>query len=225
MYWFKRNLVSKTEVSQMRKVLIAAAAVLLLAGVASAQVTYSFHCAGQGNMVKDSPVVYAGNIDTGDLAPGVWTMTIDDAGWPAVGDDAARWAHIFANYYTYDPGAFLWDGFFQQNMLYLEKTAIGTMTGDADMSLQIIDFNMNGIIDNNECFDGLSGAVIIIQDGTGAYAELCGNGTYNGSYFRDCAGTTEYMLDNVDFNMQLDLQDCAMSTEASTWSAVKGLFR
>ena len=75
----------------MRKVLIATAAVLLLAGVASAQVTYSFHCAGTGNMVKDSPVVYSGNIDTGDLAPGTWQMVVDDTGWPAVGDDAARW--------------------------------------------------------------------------------------------------------------------------------------
>jgi len=211
----------------MRKVLIATAAVLLLAGFASAApITYSFHCAGTGNMVKDSPVVYSGNIDTGDLAPGIWTMTIDDAGWPAVGDDAARWAYLYSTYYTYDPVGFLWDGFFQQNLLYLNKTATGVMNGDCDMSIQIIDFNMNGIIDGNECFDGLSGAVIIIQDGTGAYAQLCGNGTYNGSYFRDCAeASPTYMLDNVDFNMQLDLEDCAMGAEASTWGAVKGLFR
>ncbi len=210
----------------MRKVLIAAAAVMLLAGVASAQVTYSFHCAGTGNMVKDSPVVYAGNIDSGDLAPGVWTMTIDDTGWPAAGDDAARWAYIFANYYTYDAIGGLWDGFFQQNLLYLEKTGIGTMNGDADMSIQIIDYNGNGMIDGNECFDGLSGAVIIIEDGTGAFAQLCGNGTYNGSYFRDCTeANPTYMLDNVDFNMQLDLLDCGMSTEISTWSSVKSLFR
>jgi len=210
----------------MRKVLIATAAVLLLAGVASAQVTYSFYCVGTGNMVKDSPVVYSGNINTGDLAPGIWTITIDDAGWPAVGDDATRWAYIYTNYYVYDPVAFVWDGFFQQNLLYLEKTAIGTMNGDCDMSIQIVDFNMNGIIDGNECFDGLSGAVIIIEDGTGAYAQLCGNGTYNGSYFRDCDElSATYMLDNVDFNMQLDLVDCGMSAEASTWSAVKSLFR
>jgi hypothetical protein len=210
----------------MRKVLIATAAVLLLAGVASAQVTYSFHCAGTGNMVKDSPVVYSGNIDTGDLAPGIWTMMIDDAGWPAVGDDAARWAYIFANYYTWDPIGGLWAGEFEQNILYLEKTNIGAMNGDALMTISIIDYNGNGIIDENECFDGLSGAVIIIEDGTGAYAQLCGNGTYNGSYFRDCDElSATYMLDNVDFNMQLDLLDCGMSTEASTWSAVKGLFR
>ena len=210
----------------MRKVLIAAAAVMLLAGVASAQVTYSFHCAGTGNMVKDSPVVYSGNIDTGDLAPGTWEMVIDDIGWPAVGDDATRWSYLFANYYTWDPIGGLWAGEFNQNLLTLVKTGIGVMYGDCDMDINIIDYNGNGILDGNECFDGLSGAVIIIQDGTGAFAELCGNGTYNGTYFRDCnEASATYMLDNVDFNMQLDLQDCAMSTEASTWSAVKGLFR
>ena len=210
----------------MRKVLIATAAVLLLAGIASAQVTYSFHCGGTGNMVKDSPVIYSGNIDTGDLAPGTWTVTIPDAGWPSVGDDAARWAYIFANYYTYDPIACVWDGFFQQNPLRLEKTALGVMNGDCDMSIGIVDGNFNGVVDGSECFNGLSGAVIIIQDGTGIYAELCGNGTYNGAYFRDCDElSATYMLDAVDFNMQLDLQDCAMSADASTWSAVKNLFR
>jgi hypothetical protein len=210
----------------MRRILIVGVAVLICAGVAGAQeINYAFGCAGSGNMVKDSPVIYSGTIDTGDLAPGNWTMTIDDAGWPAVGDDAVRWAYIFANYYTYNPSLYVWDGFFQNNLLWLEKTATGTMTGDCDMSLQIIDMNRNGTIEPNECQDGLSGAVIIIEDGTGAYQQLCGDGTYNGSYFRDCVEGATYMLDNVSFNMQLDLIDCSMSTEASSWSAVKSLFK
>jgi len=42
---------------------------------------------------------------------------------------------------------------------------------------------------------------------------------------RDCDDqSATYMLDNVDFNMQLDLNECGMATDASTWGAVKSLF-
>jgi hypothetical protein len=201
------------------------AVALLVAGVAAAQVHYEFHCAGTGNMVQDSPVVYAGNIDGGDLAPGVWSITVNDAGWPPTSTPAARWDHIWLTYYVYDPGLMIWTGFFDNNILYLEKTGQGSMSGTCDMTFQIIDMNGNGIMDPEECMDGLSGAVIIIEDGTGIYAHLCGDGTYEGFYFRDCGvGSPTYMLDNVDFNMQLDLEDCGMSTQPATWSAVKALF-
>jgi hypothetical protein len=210
----------------MRKVFIVVAAVLLLAGVAGAQVHYEFHCTGTGNMVKDSPVVYTGPIDGGELAPGTWTMTIDDTDWPATGDDAVRWDYLWTNVYVYDPGLYIWTGLFDNNGLFLEKTGDGTMSGNCDMTFQIIDYNGNGTLEPDECFDGLSGAVIIIDDGTGIYAHLCGDGTYEGFYFRDCDPVSPtYMLDNVDFNMQLDLNDCGMSVDASTWGAVKGLFR
>jgi hypothetical protein len=210
----------------MRKVLISVAAVLLLVGVAGAQYHYEFHCAGMGNMVQESPVVYTGNIDGGDLAPGIWQITVPDAGWPGTGDWAARWDHIWATYYTYDGGSQVWTGFFDGNHLYLEKTGAGSMQGTCDMTFQIIDLNGNQIMDPEECMDGLSGAVIIIEDGTGIYAQLCGDGTYEGFWFRDCdTGSPTYMLDMVDFNMFLDLEECGMGTDASTWGAVKSLFR
>ena len=210
----------------MKKALVIAAATLLLVGVAHAQpFHYEFHCAGSGNMVKDSPVVYSGGIDGGDLAPGTWAITVPDAGWPAVGDDAVRWNYLWTTYYVYDGGPEIWTGHFDNNHIYLEKTGVGSMQGTCDMTFQIFDFNGNQILDPNECMDGFSGAVIIIEDGTGDYAELCGDGTYEGSYMRDCDDqSATYMLDNVDFNMQLDLNECGMATDASTWGAVKSLF-
>jgi hypothetical protein len=210
----------------MKKALVVVAVTLLLVGVAAADEHYEFHCYGSGNMAQDSPVIYSGNIDTGDLAPGTWTITVSDAGWPPTSDPVARWNYIFTNYYTYDGGQGIWTGFFDANNLFLDKTGQGTMTGSCDLTFQIIDMNGNGIIDPTECQDGLSGAVIIIDEGTGLYAELCGDGTYEGFYFRDCdEGSPDYMLDNVDFNMTLDCYECAMSADASSWSAVKGLFR
>jgi hypothetical protein len=210
----------------MKKVLVMFAVALLVAGVAYAQVHFEFHCTGSGNMVKTGdPVVYSGPIDGGDLAPGTWLMEVDDSGWPPVGDDAVRWDYIWINYYTYDPANFIWTGTFENNYLYLEKTSVGSMTGISDLNFQIIDMDMDGIVDPGECMDGLSGAVIIIQDGTGPYAQLCGQGTYEGFWFRDCDPVSPtYMFDNVDFNMQLDLDDCGMANSPSTWSAVKSLF-
>jgi hypothetical protein len=213
------------EVSQMKKALVLFGVTLMVAGVAYAQVHFDFHCTGTGNMVQDSPVLYAGPIDGGDLAPGTWLIDVDDAGWPATTNWAARWDYIWVNYYTYDPGAFIWTGTFENNYLYLEKTGVGSMTGISDINFQIIDMDGDGIVDPGECMDGLSGAVIIIQDGTGPYAQLCGQGTYEGFWMRDCDPVSPtYMLDNVDFNMQLDLDDCGMANSPSTWSAVKSLF-
>jgi hypothetical protein len=209
----------------MKRALILFAVVMMFAGVAYAQVHYEFHCAGTGNMVKDSPVVYTGPIDGGDLSPGTWSIQVTDDTWPPVGDDAVRWDYIFATYYTYDMGNGIWTGTVDNNSLYLEKDFTGTMLGVCDLTFQIIDFDGDGIVDPEECMDGLSGAVIIIREGTGAYAQLCGQGTYEGFYFRDCdTGSETYMLDNVDFTMQLDLQDCGMATSPSTWSAIKSLF-
>jgi hypothetical protein len=210
----------------MTKALIIVAATLLLVGVAGAQVHYEFHCVGTGNMVADSPPFYTGAIDGGDLAPGAWQMeVIEDGSWPSTADPAARWAYIWNTYYVYDPGLLIWTGVFNC-VLDLEKTGQGTMHGYCDLVFQVIDMNGNGVMDPEECMDGLSGAVIIIDDGTGIYAHLCGDGTYEGFYFRNCdTGSPSYMLDNVDFNMQLDLEDCAMGTEPATWSAVKNLFK
>lgn len=209
----------------MKKALVLFAVTLLVASVAYAQVHFEFHCTGSGNMVKNSPVVYSGAIDGGDLAPGTWFIDVDDGAWPPVGDDAVRWDHIWVEYYVYEPGAYIWTGTFDNNDLYLEKTGVGSMQGTCDLTFQIIDMDGDGIVDPEECMDGLSGAVIIIQDGTGPYAQLCGQGTYEGFYFRDCGvGSPTYMLDNVDFNMQLDLDDCGMANSPSTWSAVKSLF-
>lgn len=210
----------------MKKALVLIAVVLMFVSVAYAQVHYEFHCTGSGNMVKTGgPVVYGGQIDGGDLAPGTWFMEIDDSAWPPVGGDALRWDYIWVNYYVYNPGAFIWTGTFDNNYLFLEKTGTGSMQGTCDLTFQIIDMNGNGTLEPEECMDGLSGAVIIIQDGSGAYAHLCGQGTYEGFYFRDCiVANPTYMLDNVDINMQLDLEDCGMANSPSTWSAVKSLF-
>jgi hypothetical protein len=212
----------------MKKVLAAFVVVLLACGAASAFDEYDFNCDGTGNMVLASPVVYSGNIYNGDLNPGTWDITVPDAGWPGTGDPGARWLHIWTTYYVYDPGAYVWTGTFEECDIQLFHTGVGSMRGICDMTFQVQDWNENGILDYDECMDGLSGAVIIIHEGTGAYAELCGQGTYSGYYLRSCdlpESDPDYMGDFVDFRMALWLDECGMSTDQTTWGAVKALFR
>ena len=208
----------------MKKVLVMFAAAVLVAGTASAIVTYNFHCAGGGDMVNVSPPVYGSTISAGDLAPGIWTMTVDDAGWPAITNPAARWAFIWTNYYaiTYDGSN--WTGTFDAN-IYLEKTGYGSMVGVCDLTFQVTDWDKDGVLDPDECMNGFSGAVIIINEGEGDYADLCGNGSYSGYYMRTCEAGPAYMDDLVEFDMELDLDECAQGTEESTWGSVKALFR
>ncbi|MFZ1946522.1 MAG: hypothetical protein WAW06_03170 [bacterium] len=212
----------------MKKVLVAIAVVMLTCGVANAFVEYNFFCDGTGNMVKNSPVLYTGAISSGALAPGTWEMLICDTGWPSTADPVARWSYIWTTYYTYNPATWIWTGAFQMCDLYLVHTGAGSMRGTCSFNFQVQDFNKNGILDSDECMDGMSGAVIIIDEGTGNYAELCGNGSYSGFYLRACdlsPSDPDYMMDIVEFEMTLWLDECGMGTEETTWGAVKALFR
>jgi len=213
----------------MKKCFVFFAAAMLVAGMAFAYQTFTFHCDGFGNMVKASPPIYTGGITGPDCAPGTWTMTVPDAGWPGIGNSAARWAHIWSNYYAlhYDDFFCIWTGTFDAE-LDIVHTGVGTMNGVCDITFQILDGDCDQIMDPEECSDGLSGAVIIIHEGTGAYAELCGNGSYSGFYTRLCslpASDPSFMLDEVHFDMELLLDECGMGTDLSTWGAVKALFR
>jgi len=213
----------------MMKALVIALALMLVYGVAGAFTEYEFTCTGHGKMAVESPVLYHGTIIGGDLTPGTWTITIPDAGWPSISDPAARWAYIWDTYYApnYSPAEMLWTAEFDNSAFYLVHTGVGTLRGVGDITFQILD-DGNQILDPWECSDGVSGAIIVIHEGTGLYAELCGNGSYSGFYTRSCElfpGQPDYMYDSVDFIMTLWLEECGMSNDASTWGAVKALFR
>ncbi len=207
----------------MKTLIVLLGMLCLSVGVVFAQ-HFEFHCSGMGNMILNDDPVYSGIIDGGDLAPGLWWMHVDDSGWPPASNPQIRWAYVWQNYYTYDPGAQIWTGTFDC-LLDLERTGYGTMHGICDLTFQHIDLDGDMILDPEECMNGLSGAVIIINEGTGIYAYLCGDGNYEGGFFRVCDQGPEWMDDYVDFDMYLDLEECGLSTEQSTWSAVKALFR
>lgn len=207
----------------MKFLIVLAALVSLSVGAAYAQ-HFEFHCSGTGNMIAFDDPVYSGTIDSGDLAPGHWWMEVNDDGWPSASNPQLRWAYVWDNYYVYDPGAQVWTGIFDC-ILDLEHTGYGTMHGVCDLTFQHIDLDGDMNLDPEECANGLSGAVIIINEGTGSYADLCGDGNYQGAFFRVCDQGQDWMNDYVDFDMYLDLEECGLATEQSTWASVKALFR
>jgi hypothetical protein len=212
----------------MKRLVLVFAACLLVAGVASADITVDFFGIGTGNMVADiGAVVYSGQIVAGDLAPGIWSISLDDTGWPV--DPGPRWDYIWNTFYVYEPGTpDVWTAVFDtpllatRPLLYIEQTGVGSMSGVADMRFQVTDWDGDGVLDPDECAgDGLTGTVIIIEDGTGDFASLCGDGTYQGGYTRDC--TTWH--DDVQFQMSIDLYECGMATEPASWGAIKALYQ
>jgi hypothetical protein len=212
----------------MKKLAIIFGACLLLAGAASADITVNFFCLGTGNMVADvGNVVYGGQIVGGDLVPGVWSISIDDTGWPV--DPGPRWDYIWNTFYIYAPGSpSVWTATFDapllatRPVLSIVHTGVGSMAGVADMRFQVTDWDDDGVLDPDECGgDALSGIVIIIEDGTGDYASLCGDGSYQGGYTRDCA----LFGDDVQFQMSIDLYECGMATQPASWGTIKALYQ
>ena len=212
----------------MKKLVIIFAACLLVAGATSADIPKSFFCDGNGNMVTDvGSVIYSGNILGGDLAPGTWSISIDDTGWPT--DPGPRWDYLWTTFYVYAPGTpSVWVATFDtpllatRPVLFLEHTGFGTMSGVADMRFQVTDWDADGELDPDECpGSGLSGMVIIIEDGTGDYAPYCGDGSYQGGFTRECATYD----DHVQFQMSIDLYECGMATEQTSWGTIKALYQ
>ena len=208
-----------------------APALLLLSwcGLASA-IDMDFMGDGTGSLLV-SPVVYGGNITWGDLAPGVWDLTIDDGGWPDPSDPGARWDYIWDTYYApnYDPDAHIWIATFDSTTcatvprVYLEHTGVGHMSGVAKLRMQVSDDNGNGVLDAGEICEGdFSGLVIIIKDGSGDYAGYCGDGYFFGSYTKP--GCPPEMTDYVQLLMHLNVDDCAVSIASSTWGKIKLLY-
>ncbi|MFH1219493.1 MAG: hypothetical protein V1694_03460 [Candidatus Eisenbacteria bacterium] len=211
----------------MRKAIVTFVALMLMAGAAGAYEQYLFHCDGFGNLVKASPPIFTGPVSDGAFAPGVWTMTVNDTGWPPITNPAARWAYIWTTYYAPNYDGVTWTGTFDC-ALFINHTGIGTLTGVCDLTFQFMDGDGDGVLDEEECMDGLSGAVIILHEGTGLYAELCGNGSYSGYYYQTCnmpPSDPNYILDEVHFDADIWLQECGLGNEQSTWGAVKALFR
>jgi len=212
-------------------------ALLMAPAFAGAQLPPSlsveFNFEGTGNAVMNSPVVYSGDVISGDplVVGAAWTVTIDDSGWPGVGNPQARWDYIFGNYFEYE-GAPVnsWTAVFDETNLpskpvwRIDHPTNGMMGGTLIVVVTYSDWDCDGQLDIEERMQGVfSGNLVVMKYGTGTFAGYCGEGAFNGGLMN--ADPANWMDDYVDGAGLLNLEDCRIGTERTTWSAVKSLFR
>jgi hypothetical protein len=180
-----------------------------------------------------SPTVFDGTIDAGEplLVGGYWWLQIDDTGWPADTDKAARWSYIAANYYTpnYDPMFGSWTATFDENTTNsapawsVGKAGVGSMTGTATLQTTITDFNFDGVIDPDErAFVIFSGTLIVVKNGDGLFAGYCGLGSYSGSATN--TDPSSYADDAFAGSTILDVEECSVPVEEVTWGQIKSMY-
>lgn len=205
-------------------------AVIALATVAQGQMSRVFWGGGGGDF-SVSPVVFSGSITGGDIAAGSWTVTVPDDAWPTdpVAREAYVWDTFFADNYDDTSNPPVWIGYFDEahglpdmNALFIDDYGNGTMTGVCTIEIQVQDTNINGVLDADEGTNGsLSGAIIIIRDGTGIYDGLCGYGYYFGSYFKDVFWGPE----TWNWGMDIALEDCSTPVQDKSWGSIKALYQ
>ena len=212
-------------------IVLVAAAVIALSAPAYGQEIFVWvnGLEGGGGDFMDSPPLFTGPalIDYAD--PGDWSITITDTGWPT--DPVLREQHIwntfFAPNYFEDPDR--WVGYFDNttlpelNDLFIDHTGVGTLIGVCSVEIQVDDTNGNGVLDNDEwCGPGsLSGAVILIREGTGLYDGYCGEGYYFGTWDKQCPDTYEEWT----FGMDLWLEPCPSAVENVSWGTIKAMYQ
>lgn len=196
----------------------------------SLQVEFDFE--GTGNAVMQSPPHYSGNITAGDplVVGGTWWVEMDDSDWPPPSDPDTRWNYIFDNYFVYDAYSFSWTAIFDGNSLpakptwEIEHPQNGTMGGTLVIVMTYYDWDMDGELDVEERSSGLfSGTLIVMKYGTGLFAGYCGDGSYNGSLSN--SDPANYADDYVEGHALLNLINCAIGIEPTSWSYLKSMYR
>lgn len=205
--------------------------ILALSAPAYSQVPshIEYNFSGAGNLMV-SPVVYAGPIDGGEplLVGGTWEIAIDDTGWPADTDKAARWAYVDATYFTpnFNQYVYSWTGIFNSTTTASVPTwragrdDVGDLVGTAAVQLTIQDFDFDAVIDPDERMSMLlSGTIIVIKNGTGIWAGWCGLGSYSG--YTENMDPWNFADDAVYGSSVLDIEDCSLPSEEVTWGHIK----
>jgi hypothetical protein len=194
------------------------------------QVLFDFE--GMGNSITTSPPEYAGDIISGDplVLGGTWTIRVDDSTWPGTSDPQARWDYLFNTFATHDPGSFSWTIVLDEHscatkpVWQIDHPTNGTMGGTLVVVLTYSDWDMDGVLDIEErTFVSFSGTLIVMKYGTGAFTGYCGDGSYNGDLMN--ADPANWADDYVEGGCLLNLKNCQIGVQSTTWTAIKSMFK
>lgn len=183
-----------------------------------------------GGDFMDSPPVLSGAALIDYVDVGSWSITMTDTGWPTdpVEREQYIWNTFYAPYYIATPPA-RWIGHFDAstqaalNGYFVDHTGVGTMVGVCSVMIQVDDLDGDGVLDEEEWCQpsSLSGAVILIREGTGRYDGYCGEGYYFGTRDIQCPDTYE----SFSYGVDIWLEPCPSAVENESWGAIKALYQ
>jgi len=165
------------------------------------------------------PAGYRGFILTGSLAPGAWTLRIDDSAWPSSTNQRRNF--LKTNKYVYDATNKVFRATFS-----MSEASLQIVTADllfdwvpVQLTLEVVDADNDGVFDNTE-FNGTQSLVASVDASCGTSAPVCGGqGTANGSVLGDGG-----VVSNSPVIGTLFTQICATPVETPLWGDVKQLF-
>jgi hypothetical protein len=230
----------------LRLSLLVFAIAILAASMAGATTfrTERFALSGTGSFMA-SPPIFAGQIIGGTLFPGTFWVKFDDSGWPTDNPgtpDNERMDYIFSHYFHYDatPGAECWDGYFpptgsgEPAPKWRFYTAAGDTLGGTctQITITVPDANANGVVEDAEYAAKVISAntVAYINYGGGCFLNFCGQGSFSGTLTVTNPLSLEeelYVPSATTPIGRLSLRDggCTVGVEASSWGAIKSIYR
>jgi hypothetical protein len=177
----------------------------------------------QGLLVASTqanPAGYRGYITTGNMAPGVWKLRIDDSGWPT--KTKQRRDYIMENFYVYDAVNKVFRATFSMSEAAMQLINADLMFDwvPAQVTLEAVDADQDGVFDNTE-FNGNQTLIAAVDASCGTSAPLCGGqGNANGNVLGDGGVVQSSPLVGA-----LLTQTCATPVEKPLWGDVKQLYR
>ncbi len=191
-----------------------------------------FDFEGFGNMILTSPPLYSGEVVAGDpiVLGASWFVLMDDTGLPATTDPEARWDYIFTNFFEYNAMSGSWTAHFDGTTMAskpvweIDHPVNGTMGGTLVISITYGDWDFDGVLDIEErTFATYEGTMMVMKYGTGNFAKYCGQGAYNGALQN--YDPANWVDDYVEGHCILDLFNCQIANEPSSWGYVKSLYK
>lgn len=195
---------------------------LLVASGASAQscgtndFTLTSDATAQGLLVVGNSG-YRGTISSGNLYPGTWAISVNDAGWPTSAN--SRRTYIRNNFYTYDAVNHVFNGTFPVSIVTFQMiTQSMQFNGTATLNLTAPDTDLDGVLDTGE-FNGAQVTSATVNAPCGTSTPVCGGpGSGNGSVMG--SGPVSQPITGA-----MTTTPCATSVATDVWGSVKALYR
>ena len=163
---------------------------------------------------------YRGYIASGNMAPGTWTLAINDAGWPTTTN--SRRNYLRDNKYTqYDATNRVFRATFPMTEVSVMLAGSSlTFNGVAQVTLEAYDADNDGFLDSSE-LTGAQTLIASVDASCGSGSPLCGGlGSANGG-----VSGTGGVNGAQPIIGALNTQTCATAVEETPWGKVKQVYR